>query len=97
MTDEEYGGAYGYVRQDQQERLPAMALLHGYADGLQDAEVILNTVRPGEARRCREKIDLPDQFFHEGVILRDRYPVVLHEFSYVFFCYHINADFQDIV
>lgn len=71
MTDEEYGSAYGYVRQGQQECLPAVALLHDHADGLQDAEVILDVVRPGEARRCREKIDLPDQFFHEGIILRD--------------------------
>ena len=71
MADEEYGGAYGYVRQGQQECLPAVALLHGYADGLQDTEVILDAVRPGEASRSREKIDLSDQFFHEGIILRD--------------------------
>jgi len=71
MTDEEDGGAYGYVRQGQQERLPAVALLHDHADGLQDAEVILDGIRFGEARRSRKEIDLSDQFFHEGVILRD--------------------------
>ena len=90
MTDEEDGGAYGYVRQDKQECLTAITSSEGRADKSDNAQTFIKflLISSAERSRNRQKIDLPDKLVHEPVVLRYRNPMILHESLYIFFSCH---------